>query len=82
VTLRPLPRRDGGRTCGCDPAADHTCGEHLAHVDVSETEIAGILITGPVRNELLIRGAGLVYLSRFDAEDLARELLRRLSARS
>lgn len=89
--------REGGRSCGCDPKANHVCAQHLKHVDESETEIAGaftyphgrrepmiVVVTGPDdEGEFGIMGSGGEWsiLPRFVVEDLITELERRLAER-
>lgn len=87
-----LPSEDGGRTCGCDPRAKHVCEQHAKHVDTSSLEIRTIgglvAISGPLPPrgtfDLHVDDGGslaTIELGRFQAEDLAYELYRRLAAR-
>jgi hypothetical protein len=88
---------ESGRPCGCDPAADHVCAGHAAHRDSTETDIYGawafdehhnhvpctLVVTGPDDDEeICILAADSVYLTRFQAEELANEILRRLAPRT
>jgi hypothetical protein len=76
--------RDSGRPCGCDPASDHPCEAHDAYRDESETVVGNVTITGPAGLgwiELQVRGE-IFTLARFEAEDLAIEILRRLAPRA
>lgn len=86
--------RDSGRTCGCDPAENHVCSDHAAHVDdsVSVFENAAgdnVIVSGPNSDGLftLATEAGYedgarVQVERFVLEDIINELARRLAERA
>lgn len=82
--------RDSGRPCGCDPASDHPCEGHAKYRDESTTNLgSGVTVSGPWQAasplsviEINATGQGSFLLDRFEAEDLANEILRRLAPRA
>lgn len=76
--------REGGRTCGCDPNADHVCEGHSLYRDARTWNIGGVFIQGPLDPDgrMRIYGSSENALTRFEVEDMIAELERRLRERA